>query len=271
MYRINKFFFKKFDLFLLSNYNSFMNVFIITGASKGLGYAIAKGLIDKENYIICISRHRNEMLENLAIQKGGQLKYIEFDLLNVEKIENLVKDIFSGLDIKNVKKIFLINNAAILSPLKPLSELTIKEILNNIYVNFVSTLQLTSSLLKYTQQIKAEKIIVNISSKSAENPIKNWLCYSSSKAAIDNLTKYISTEYVKKSNVKSISFHPPAMETSMFKENLESKNIFERIIDFFLIKIFKKKKVFSPEEVAEKIIHIITEKDFHSGVIIEIN
>lgn len=248
-----------------------MDIFIITGASKGLGFSIVKNLSKcNDCKIICISRHKNEEIEKLSLGKNVEIKFFEFDLLNLENIEKLIKDIFAYVNIKNAKNIYLINNAGIIAPLKPITELTMKEILDNIYINFISSLELTSFFLKYTNNSKANKFIVNISSKSAENPIKHWLCYSSSKAALDNLTKYISVEYLKKSNIKSISFHPPAMDTSMRKENIKSKNIFERIWDFISIRILKKKKLYSPDEVAEKILKILLEKNFHSGSIIEI-
>ncbi len=56
----------------------------------------------------------------------------------------------------------------------------------------------------------------------------------------------------------------------MRKENIKAKNIFERIWDFILIRILKRKKLYSPDEVAKKILKILLEKNFHSGSIFEI-
>ncbi|MGC8765632.1 MAG: SDR family NAD(P)-dependent oxidoreductase [Brevinematia bacterium] len=246
-----------------------MNVFIVTGASKGLGFSIVKNLLFRQEFfVICISRHRNLELEKMS---NKNLNYLEFDLSQLEKIDEIVKEIFTKVETKKAKSLFLINNAGILAPIKPLEEINFSEVLENIKVNFLSSLLLASSFLKYSKNTKAQKIIVNISSKSAENPVKNWVCYGSSKAAIDNLTKYIAVEYQKKSNIKSISIHPPAMDTSMRKENLKAKNIFEKVWDFIQTRILKRRKVYSPDEVADKIVDIILNKNFHSGTIVDIS
>ncbi len=242
-----------------------MNVFIITGASKGLGLSIARKLASfEDSFVICISRHKNKELEKV------NSKYYEFDLTQLDKIEELVKNIFSSIDLKKTKGVYLINNAGMLAPLKPLEEINYKEAIENFKLNFFSPLVLSSTFLKQLKNFKGEKFIINISSKSSEHPIKNWICYSSSKSAVDNLTRYIATEYQKKSNVKSISFHPPAMDTSMRKENLKSKNILERIWDFILVKVLRRKKVYSPDEVADKIIDVILNKNFPSGIVMNL-
>ena len=243
-----------------------MDIFIITGASKGLGFSLAKKISHRENtLVIGISRHKNKDLEK------ENLKYYEFDLTQLDKIEDLVKNILKFIDFKKAENIYLINNAGIIAPLKSLEEIKYNEAIKNFNLNFFSPLLLTSSILRELKNFKGKKFILNISSKSANYPIKNWVCYGLSKAAIDNLTKYIAVEYQKKSNITSISFHPPAMETSMREENLRSKGIFEIIWDFILVRILKRKKVYSPDEVADKILDFVLKKDFHSGVIVDLS
>jgi len=247
-----------------------MDFFIVTGASKGLGFSIVKKLILKgDSYIVCFSRHKNKEIEDLSLKNNVLLKYIEIDITDLECVEQTLIKIFQDQILKKINNFYLINNAAIISPLKPLIDIKPEEFMNNFKTNFIAALYLTIGFLKYSIFSKSEKFIVNISSKSAVVPIKNWVCYSTSKAALDNLTKYIAVEY--KSNVKSISFYPPAMETSMREEHLKSKNIFSRIWDFILVKIFKRKKVYSPDEIVDKILDIILNKKFNSGSIIDLS
>ena len=246
-----------------------MNLFIVTGASKGLGFSIAKRLLEKENQLVCISRNTNKELINLAKSKGVNLKYYEFDLKKIDQVENLVKNIFSEVELKKFDKIYLVNNAGIINPVSSIEDLKLNEVIDNFYVNFLSAFVLTFFVLKYTRQFKGERIIVNISSKAASVPVKNWACYSISKTALDALTRYIFVEFQKKGKTKSISFHPPAMDTSMRKENIKAKNIFEKVWDFICVKILRVKRVYSPDEIAYKIISILADEKVNSGDIIE--
>jgi len=246
-----------------------MNLYIITGASKGLGFSIAKRLLGKENSLVCISRNINKELAELAKSKGENLKYYEFDLKKIEQTENLVKNILSEIELKKFNKIYLINNAGVINPVSSIEDLKLNEVVDNFYVNFLSAFILTSFVLKYTRQFKGERIIVNISSKAASMPNKYWACYSLAKSALDGLTKYIFVEYQKNGKTKAISFHPPAMDTSMRKENIKAKNFFERVWDFISVKILRVKKVYSPDEIALSIISILDSEKFNSGDIIE--
>ncbi len=250
-----------------------MNVFIVTGTSKGLGFSIIKRILSLEGnfVVICISRHKNEELEKIATINNKLLKYIEFDLIQLDKIEEIIEKIFSEIDLKGVKKLFLINNAGVLAPIKPLENIKYSETLENIEVNYISSLLLISNFLRCSKNSKANKYIINVSSKSAKTPVKNWACYSSAKAAMDNITKYIAIEYNEKSMVKSLSIHPPAMNTSMRRQNLREKNIFEKTWDFFQTKLLKKKKIYSSDEIAYKMIEIILHDNFHSGSVLEIS
>src|SRR5215467_8976144 len=68
---------------------------VITGGSRGLGLGIAKALAAAGYSAICISRSRsdelNQAIEDVERTRQGALEFLPFDLLDVEKIPNLVE------------------------------------------------------------------------------------------------------------------------------------------------------------------------------------
>jgi len=84
---------------------------LITGASSGIGYALAEELAKQQCRLILVSRNEEKLkqLEGICKKSGSQAVSLPFDLSNVDRIPDLAKqaqDIFDGLDI-------LINNAGI--------------------------------------------------------------------------------------------------------------------------------------------------------------
>ena len=136
-----------------------MKYFIITGTSRGLGEAIAERLNAPNHYLICISRNRNDTL----ISKSINIDYLEFDLNNVDEFDVLMGNVFSKIDEQNVEGIYLINNAAIISPLCRIEQGSIQDFKTNLHVNLLAPILLTSSFIRNTKHIRAEKRVLNVS------------------------------------------------------------------------------------------------------------
>lgn len=242
-----------------------MNVYIITGTSRGIGESFAKHLLEKENYLFCISRTVNISIEEYAEQNNMKYEYYSFDLRNVDEIENLMKKIYIELYDVNIKKIVLINNAGILDPISKLSKANHKDILNNYNINLIAPTLLSSSFLKYFQERKCEKLILNISSGASLKAYHGWSTYCTSKAGINMLSKSIAKEEEgNKYPVKSISIAPGVVDTFMQAQIRHStKEKFKEI------KKFKKLKedgnLDSADFVAKKILDFIKKNEFDSG------
>ena len=195
-----------------------MNI-IITGASKGIGFEVAKEFAkNKHNRIILISRNyerlinlKDECINNNLKSKIFTIKY-DFNELNLQKqlLPQILK-YFTKVDI-------LINNAGMLV-YKPFEEVEINEAKQMFNVNFFAASELIRVLLPYFT-VDSHKHIINISSMGGfQGSIKfNGLSYySASKAAIANLTECLAEEYKE----RKISFNCLALgsvETEMFKK-----------------------------------------------------
>ena len=161
--------------------NEFFNkVILITGGSSGLGKTYTDFFLKEGAKVIVCSRRNN--FKN-KFYNNNKFYFYKFDLVNVEKIKLLTKRIF-----KKFKKIdVLINNAGIAFP-KKIEKLDYKKLLNTFQVNFFAPAILTKEVLKLMKKNNYGRII-NISSGGAVNCVENYFSYSSSKAALNTLTK----------------------------------------------------------------------------------
>ncbi len=188
-----------------------MNYFIITGSSKGIGAGIAKELLQQGNTVIGISRSGNKELPNL-IQHS-------IDLSNTETLEATFTEILKAIDFEKATGVFLINNAGLLAPMKPVQKATGRDITKHISVNVIAPMILSSTFIRELSELNIRKRILNISSGAGKNPYFGWSAYCTSKAGIDMFSRTVSVEQKEAKNpVEVISFAPGVVDTEMQSE-----------------------------------------------------
>lgn len=185
-------------------------IVIVTGASSGIGKKIANFFLMNDARVIVCSRRLHLMKINF--KKYKNVFFFKLDLTKqheINKLVNFVKKKFNKVDI-------LINNAgnAYYAPIENISRKTLQKAFD---INFFNPLFLTKEILKLMKKNNYGRII-NISSGGAINCEKNYLSYSSTKAALNTLTKTLSKEITKK-NIKVNSMSPGPCKTRMFPKN----------------------------------------------------
>ena len=233
-----------------------MNYYIITGTSSGIGEALAKQLLEKQEKVFCISRNNNKMLAQLAKDTGGWLRYFKADLTETQKIPDLLTEIFSAIDPKNATSLTLINNAGVLEPVGYAGTLNNRETEIHFTTNLLAPAILINSFIELSNDFNIPKRILNISSGAASSPYPGWSNYCASKAALDMLTRTIGMEQRERPNpVRIFSLAPGIVDTNMQKTiRGTSKEQFPLREKFD--KLYQENKLSKPEEVAKKIISL---------------
>ena len=245
-----------------------MKDIIITGASYGLGYSIAKILAKDNNHLHLVSRTMNKKIED-ELSKDAKITYYKFDLKETRKIANLMNQIFNNISFKS-DSIILINNAATLEPIKFSGNMNPNDIIDHININITSPTIMTSEFIKYLKSYKKSKKIINISSGAGKSPYAGWSLYCSSKASLDLFTQTVALEQDSLENgVKIVSFAPGIVETQMqtLIRAQDEKDL--PLVDRFK-ELHNQNALLSPDYVASFIEKNLIESDFVNGDITDI-
>ena len=196
-----------------------MKYIIITGASKGLGKALAEELTNVNTTLILISRDRKALEElNGLIEKKGSKAYLYiFDLYYYDQLEKLMDDIVTSIIKEPCNSIIFINNASIINPIDRFDRLAPKDIQSNLNINCISPILLINYFLSKTSYLNVERRIINISSGAINNSICGWALYSASKSAVHSIIETLSKENHNSHLLKVVSFDPGVMDTNMQK------------------------------------------------------
>ncbi|MEW9700937.1 (S)-benzoin forming benzil reductase [Paenibacillus sp. SI8] len=242
-----------------------MKYFILTGTSRGLGEAMAKSLISSQHHLFCISRNKNEALSS----NNDNIDQIEFDLDQTSQIEEMMEQIFSSIDDKDAEGVYLINNAAILTPLSRIEEADGNELSKNLHVNLLSPIILTSSFIRFSKRLQVDKRVLNISSASARHLLPGMSAYSAAKAGLDIFTKCVGVEQgVDAHAVKVVSVWPGMIDTSLQEEARHAdKRTFPAAEIFGNVK--DQGMLASPASTAEKILSLFLGDGFAQGAVVE--
>ena len=229
-----------------------MRYFIITGSSRGIGEALVEKLLLPNHHLICVSKQKNINLIEQAKSNDVSLNYIEFDLNNVHMIDELMKSIVNIIDESRIQAIYLINNAAVVKPVEYSNQSVPEELITHMNINLTAPILLTSCFMKYTNHLKVDKRIMNISSGLSFNLKARLSCYSTSKAGLETFTKSIGLE---QNDVKIMAIRPGAVDTQMYKDSSITEEIAHKV------------KLASPSYAADRILTYLLDRFEHGKVV----
>lgn len=211
-----------------------LNYYIITGASRGLGEALAKELLEEGNVLFYLSRTRSHALEELAESKRISIFFEQCDLSEAGQLGAVIKNVFSKFDLQNANKITLINNAGMVEPIKNVGNAEEQDIISNVQLNLLAPMILCDHFINETKVYTKQAVIVNITSGAANRPVAGWSAYCSTKAGINMFTRTIGVEQSERNHkVIAIAFSPGIMDTDMQNTIRSSeKNDFPSIAQF---------------------------------------
>lgn len=241
-------------------------LFIITGASRGLGEGIAKAVLNKNIDLVCASRNLTNLVSSESVFKNYVL-----DLKNRKTFDSFFDQIEKELDIDSYEEIILINNAGVLEPVQFIQNSDIDDILYNLEINVMGTIAFTHAFLKYFEN--KDKLILTVSSGAGKNSYCGWSSYCTSKSALDMFMRVLRDEVAaKKSKYKCCvySLSPGVIETKM-QETIRSKSELEFPMIQKFLDLKNNGMLQSASVVGEKIVSFCLKKDIELPCLININ
>ncbi|MBY8963917.1 glucose 1-dehydrogenase [Flavobacterium sp. D11R37] len=165
-------------------------VAVVTGASKGIGAAIAKKLAS-HGALVAVNYASDKTGADKTVNDiqadGGRAIAIQGNVANAEDVARIFKSAaekFGKVDI-------LVNNAGIYN-FGPLEDVSAEEFYHQYNVNVLGTLLAAKEALKYFPAEGGS--IINLSSVVSTGPMPNTSIYSSTKGAVDTITKALAVE-----------------------------------------------------------------------------
>lgn len=173
---------------------------IVTGASEGLGFEIAKLMLDKGWEVLAVCRTKPEL----------DVLHCPTDLTKEKDLDNLisfVKEEFNDFEA-------LVNCAGVLRVEKP-SEVKYKSIDKLFKINVLAPIYLTSKLMNLIKKNKAD--VLNIGSTIGFKAYENQASYGASKWAVRGLNEYLQLEF-KGKKCRAIGFNPGGFKSRLFEK-----------------------------------------------------
>jgi NAD(P)-dependent dehydrogenase (short-subunit alcohol dehydrogenase family) len=186
---------------------------MVTGASRGLGAALARGLAREGARVVMVARGRDQ-LERVAAEirlAGGEAHALAGDVGDKEHIHRLAgaaAALVGPLDL-------LVHNASTLgrTPMPPLLDTDCEELERVLAVNLVGPFRLTKALAG-SMALRGRGLVVHVSSDAAVTPYAGWGAYGVSKAALDHLGRIWAAE-LEGTGVRFLTVDPGEMDTEM--------------------------------------------------------
>jgi len=195
-------------------------VALVTGASRGIGRALAIGLAKQGAHVIALARTKGglEDLDDEVRALGGKISLLRFDLRDGERIDPLGPTLYERwkrLDI-------FVGNAGILTPLTPLGHVKEADWSASLAVNVTANWRLLRTLDPILRLAPAARVLF-LTSGASERCRSYWGPYSVSKAALDALAMTYAHE-IETTNVKVNLLDPGRIRTRMRAQAYPGEN-----------------------------------------------
>lgn len=223
---------------------------LVTGASRGIGRAVALALAAEGAHVIATARTRGalEELDDEIQENGGKATLLPMGLTKGDKVDGLGPTIYERwgrLDI-------FVGAAGILGPLSPVSHLQEKDWRDVLETNLTANWKLIRTLDPVLRRSDAARAIFVTSSAARKNKAF-WGAYSVSKAALESLVKTYADE-IEKTNIKVNLINPGPVATDMRAKAYPGED---------------PKTITQPQEVAELFIDMASPGYLENGQVVD--
>lgn len=243
------------------------HLYIITGASRGMGLAMAEQLLSAEHMLLCISRHRNEALTSRADTLGCPLEQWPMDLEHgVEAAAQLAQWLESRA-AGSFASATLINNAGVLPQIAPLSASDPRDLAHALRVGLEAPLAITAAFLRATEPWHVPRKVLNISSELARRAMASQAAYCAAKAGLDHFTRCLALdEALKPHGAKVCALAPGVIDTDMQLElRGTDASAFPDQKTFFNLKL--NGQLTAPTQAASRVLAYLARPDFGNNPI----
>jgi benzil reductase ((S)-benzoin forming) len=235
---------------------------IVTGASRGLGRAIAGQLLQPGRHLLAIARRGADELADLARERGATLTSWSLDLADAPAAAARLAD---WLAARPPADAVLINNAALLAAPAPLRDGDAAELAAAVRVGLEAPLLLTAAFLRATDGWASDRRVLNISSGLGRRAMAGSASYCAVKAGMDHFSRAVALEEAGRTDgrrgARIVSLAPGIIDTDMQVQLRGADRA--RFPEGAMFEAFKTEgRLDSPQAAARKLLAFLARPDF---------
>jgi len=243
---------------------------ILTGASRGMGLAMARQLCVQGARLLCVSRSRSDDLQTWADAQGAQLQQWTADLADPAPVAHRMRGWLETQDPANLLSATLINNAGVIGHLGPLDTGEAQDIAKALRIDLEAPVQLIASFLAATGNWAMPRRILNISSGLGRRAMAGTALYCAAKAGMDHVSRCVALDEARKPHgARIVSLAPGIIDTGMQTElrggdpgQFPDRDHFQRLKDSAALIL--------PEQAARQVLAYLARSDFGEPVIADV-
>ena len=243
---------------------SSLHLTVLSGASRGLGRAIAQQILLQpgRQRLLCISRRRDSSLDALAREAAVELEQWTLDLIDAKPAAHQLHDWLLQFDADAMDTATLINNAGTVSSLRQLADTDGSDVVDALRVGLEAPMMLTAAFLGATSTWRAQRRVLNVSSSAGRKPVIGQAPYCAAKAGMDHYTRVVSLEQsIVPNGARLVSIAPGNMDTDM-QQQLRNSDPTQFPDGPRFIRFKADGRLQHPAVVAEKMLDLLARDDF---------
>jgi len=189
---------------------------ILTGASRGMGLAMAQQLLADGHALLTLARHPSAALAAQAQAAGASLTQWPVDLADAAATSARLRQWLAGQDSDAIEQVTLINNAGAIPAIVPLRDAPDEGTQGALRVGLEAPMLLTAAFLDATRAWRGQRRVLNISSGLGRRPMASQAAYCAAKAGLDLFTRCVALDEANQPNgARVCSLAPGVIDTDM--------------------------------------------------------
>ena len=197
------------------------HLFVLTGASRGMGLAMAKQLLSPQHHVVCLSRQGHAALQDMADAQGASLEQWRVDLNKPVPAAAQLGNWLARHDASQWASATLINNAGVIPTVTSLSQCPAVEVSQALRVGLEAPMLLMQAFLGSTlawveSGWRGPRKVLNISSGLGRRAMAAQAPYCAAKAGMDHMSRCVALEEAQHPfGAKVVSLAPGVIDTDM--------------------------------------------------------
>lgn len=255
---------------MLTRMHTSAHLTIITGASRGLGAALAAQRLHEGHHVVGIARHVSPELEALAAARGASLDQWALDLADPVAAAQALAGRLVAQGAPAWASATLVNNAGVVTAPGPLDTTPLGDASTALRVGLEAAMLLTAAFLHATDTWALPRKVLNISSGLGRRAMAGSAVYCAAKAGMDHFTRAVALEQATRpTGAKLVSLAPGVIDTDMQTQlrSADAQRFPER--ERF-VQLQRLGQLDSPAQAARKVLAYLDRADFGQAPVADV-